>query len=174
MPAARNSPGWFGRLKSWLTNAHDEIPSPHTEGTEPERPPVVMPTNEELVAARDLLCSRGVFDGWIVGYAASPTDELIAFALLLRHSSAKQTASYLLEHGASGGIAYGLCLYYLIDHSVFLQVLPAYKDRQDAIQIAANGCLPLTTPSTLAAVVEEIESGHYPNLLKEWCASKCP
>lgn len=146
---------------------------PQEVSTRPATVPVSEPRSDEVERAVHLLGSRSAFDGWLVGFAAAPTDELVAFSLLLGHRSAPTMARALIERGQSGGIANGLCLLYMHDRPAFPDCVPQYRSRNDPIQLAHGGCtgMGLTTPCTLGEVVARIESGEYPFLLARYCES---
>jgi hypothetical protein len=126
----------------------------------------------EIVAARELLVPRGTFDGWLVGFAAAPTDDLRAFYTILSQPDGASIGEYLVEHGASGGIAYGLCLLYMLDMPTFSKRVSAFRSSQTPINVRSGGCSPLSEPSSLGAVVRDIESGKYPAILRRICDIK--
>lgn len=126
----------------------------------------------EVIAARTLLLGRATFDGWLVGAAAAPTDDLCAFYMLLTQPNATTHGQYLVEHGATGGIAYGLCLLWLVDRERFSPLVAEHRGSPRPINIRLGGCAPLSEPSTLGEVVRDIESGQYPTTLRRLCDLK--
>jgi hypothetical protein len=105
--------------------------------------PSALPLSEAVrTSHRDLLARAGGFGGWRVGAAAAPIPELTAFRELLTDPQAAETAHYLLDHGAPGGIAYGLSLLWLVDHPSFLVECPRFRDHTGAVILRWGGCMP--------------------------------
>ena len=136
--------GWKDGLRGGLRRVLDRFtgrpapahPTPPPAPTAPPLPGVVRARHRELLA------HAGGFGGWRVGAAAAPIPELTAFRELLADPQAAGTARYLIDHGGPGGIAYGLCLLWLVDHPSFLVECPRFRDHPGVVNLRWGGCMP--------------------------------
>lgn len=148
--------GFFGRLFG-AGDADAGAPAPPAPPPVPPPPPPL--TGAELAELRALLVSSRGFGGWWFGVAAAPLPELLAFRRLLADaSSAAESGRHLLEHGGTAGVAYGLCLLWLVDQPTFRAELPKFRDRSDPICLRWGGCMPGGEQVLLSKIIASPEA----------------
>lgn len=144
--------GLLQGIKGMFGGTAGAAPEVNKAENKPPAPPTPL-SESRRSELRGLLASAGGFGGWWVGVAAAPTPHLLAFRELLADPQAAETARYLLDHGAPGGIAYGLCLLWLVDHPSFLVECPKFRDRADVVRLHWGGCLPGGDDVSLSSLI---------------------
>ena len=145
-------------------HARSIAPSRETS-VERRRPPPLASEPEPTIQALDVLLRATVVSSTHVGYAARPSKEARAFAVLYQSSDAEEHIQKLLTEGTPAGQLYGLSWLDHVDQSRFTAVLPDYRRITKTVG-RIEGCFVSEEP--FSDVLSDIESGEYPRHLRSF------